>query len=292
MKRFIGFCSNSNYRLLLAGYNKLQEHYKILSQDALVHKNIEDMKNGLMGGMAKTRAKHELRITGMFFNDLVKWRNLMDLKDRAVKRFVNAALGKGDALKRYGVQTLRVWNLKEKVFKRTCKLVTTLGRSANRYEKVHSLFYKMLVNAVYKNPWHQKFLDAMVFNSTSEFHISFWKLKRIGEGIGGFMTNKKCHKVNRIADIMRRIQNKEVTRSFWKIERCHDPEDSMTNMSHSNFNTPLLSKNVSRNVSIKKNASRNVSQNKPKYPPKTPGRSPPKAKNDELNYSAIHLGKE
>lgn len=180
MKRFIGFCQNSNFRLLLAGYNKLQEHYKILSQDALVHKNIEDMKNSLMGGMAKTRAKHELRITGMFFNDLVKWRNLMDLKDRAVKRFVNAALGKGDALKRFGIQTLRVFNLRIKVFQRACKLVTTLGRSANRYQKVHNLFYKMLVNAVYKNPWHQKFLDAMVFNSTSEFHISFWKLKRIG----------------------------------------------------------------------------------------------------------------
>lgn len=294
MKRFIGFCSNSNFRLLVAGFNKLLEQHKILNQNALLHKNIEDCKNGMMGLCAKTRAKHELRTTGTFFNYLVKWRNLMDIKDRAVKRFVNAALGKGDALKRFGVQKLRVFNLRAKVFQRACKLVTTLGRSANRYTKVHNLFYKMLINAVYKNPWHQKFLDAMVFNSTSEFHISFWKLKRIGEGIGGFMTNKKCHKVGRIASIMQRIQNKEVTRSFWKIERCHEPEDSMTNMSHSNFNTPLLSKNVSRNVSINKNErnSRNVSQNKPKYPPKTPGRSPPKAKNDELNYSAIHLGKE
>ena len=133
-----------------------------------------------MGGMAKTREKHELRITGIFFNYLVKWRNLMDIKDRAVKRFVNAALGKGDALKRFGVQKLRVFNLRAKVFARACKLVTTLGRSANRYAKTRNLFYKMLINAVYKNPWHQKFLDAMVFNSTSEFHISFWKLKRIG----------------------------------------------------------------------------------------------------------------
>merc|ERR1712183_562789 len=191
-------------------------------------------------------------------------------------------------MKRYGVQKLRVFNLKAKVFKRVCKLVTTLGRSAGRYQKLHNLFYKMLINAVYKNPWHQKFLDAMVFNSTSEFHISFWKLKRIGEGIGGFMTNKKCFKVQRIADIFRRINNKEVTRAFWKIERCHEPEDSVTNMSHSNFNTPLLSKNVSRNVSrnVSTNRnSRNVSQNKPKFPPKTPGRSPTKQK-DDLNYSA------
>ena len=117
MKRFIGFCSNSNFRLLVAGFNKLIEQHKILNQNALLHKNIEDCKNGMMGLCAKTRAKHELRTTGTFFNYLVKWRNLMDIKDRAVKRFVNAALGKGDALKRFGVQKLRVFNLRAKGLK-------------------------------------------------------------------------------------------------------------------------------------------------------------------------------
>lgn len=238
MKRFIGFCSNSNFRLLVAGFNKLNEWCKITSQDMATHKGIEDLKNSLMGGMAKTRAKHEQRIRSLYFGYLVKWRTLMDTKDRAIRRFVSAALTTGEAEKRFGVMKLRTHNLRKKIFAKTCRLVTGLNRSANRYHKVRNMFYKMLINAVYKNPWHQKFLDAMVFNSNCEFHLSFWKLKRIGEGIGGFLTNKKSHKIQRLADIMRRINNKELTRAFWKIERCLEPEDSVTNMSHSNLGTP------------------------------------------------------
>lgn len=101
------------------------------------------------------------------------------------------------------------------------------------------------------------------------------------------MTQKKQHRISRIAEVFRKHYSKAVTRAFWKIERCHDPEDSMTNMSYSNVGTPLLSKNVSRNVSIGK-GSRNNSSNKQRYPPKTPGKTPPR--NEDLNKSSINVG--
>lgn len=134
-------------------------------------------------------------------------------------------------------------------------------------------------------------LDCIIFNAPVQHHISFWKLRRIGEGIG-HVTHKKKHVVQRIEAMISKHVTKELMRGFWKIDRCLDPEDSLTNMSGAN--TPLMSRNVSRNVSRGPsgvNVSRGTSQSK-RLPPKTPSKagSPTRRPtNDAMNRSAINV---
>jgi len=141
-----------------------------------------------------------------------------------------------------------------------------------QYDHQKSPHYRLLRNFAYKNPWHQKFLDAMVFNTPTEFHISFWKLKRIGEGIG-HITTKKLSKVRQISEILKKHFLKEAMRAFWKIEHCNELDASGTDYSVSNMGTPLYSRIHSRNPS-KNPISRNISANR-KLPPKTPTKRSP-----------------
>lgn len=91
------------------------------------------MKNGLMGGMAKTREKHELKLKQSFLGKLRRWQALCDIQDRACKKFVNAVMNSGDAEKRWGCQKLRIFNLKHKVFKRCVNLVKAMETSIIKY---------------------------------------------------------------------------------------------------------------------------------------------------------------
>lgn len=67
MKKFINFVFNSNFRLLIAGYNKLDEYNKIQKAQEETNKNISARKNNLLNGFLKTKADNEERNKrGMF----------------------------------------------------------------------------------------------------------------------------------------------------------------------------------------------------------------------------------
>lgn len=172
-------------------------------------------------------------------------------KDRAVKFFMSQVMCAGEREKRFGVSKLRMWNIAQKTYIKCTVITKIMDQSAMKYFNCKSLFYRLLLKTVYRNPMNRKWLDSMIFNTPCEFTVSFWKLKRIGEGIG-HVTNKQLLRCKRMNEILRKHLMKEMMRSFYKINHLYDPEDSLTHMSQSQPNTPLLSKNVSRNVSRNK----------------------------------------
>lgn len=57
---------------------------------------------------------------------LKKWKDLEVLKERALKRFINGAMGSGDLEKRWGIQKLRIFNHTQKVFQKCVTLLRAM----------------------------------------------------------------------------------------------------------------------------------------------------------------------
>lgn len=140
-KKFINFVINSNYRLMLSGFGVLLDQHKQMKFGNRVDSSLKDMKNGMLNNMAKTRAMNEKRQVGEFLKKLKRWNDVNKLKDHALKKMARSMLCQGEAEKKWGLQGLRIFNLKEKAFRKCHVLYKLMAASDHQLHKQKSLHY-------------------------------------------------------------------------------------------------------------------------------------------------------
>ena len=134
---------------------------------------------------------------------------------------LNNVLNQNSQIERYGYTKLTGWMsymraryMVHDTYKKCISLFKTVEISDRCIEHTMRTYYRMLIVNTHKNPWLDKMLNLITRNSKIEYHISYWRLTSV---MDHQLSSKKIHLLKRLVDIIKKLENREKFRAFYKI---------------------------------------------------------------------------
>ena len=132
--------------------------------------------------MGKTRDNNERRHKVQIFKYLEKWKNVAELKEKALKRFIFKLTHKDYNYILLGLRKLRNWSLTYKIYQKCYHLSRALSIADKIYDSTKKIYYRLLKKVTHRNSWVKKIVDNMIRYTAIDPHISLWRLR-----LGGYI---------------------------------------------------------------------------------------------------------
>jgi len=150
------------------------------------------------------------------------------LKIRVQKKLFDMFMVNKLAEKQKALEYLRENCIVKRVCSITRQLEVAFYISDKNIESSKKTYFRLLCSFNQQNPWLKRVLTQITKSVKIDPQIAFWRLKDI-KTVGTSMNAGKLVKLKKMFEIIHRHYQMEISRSFWKIDRCLDMEQSMNN---------------------------------------------------------------
>jgi len=217
---------DSNSRICGMAMNSLKAwlaHCLLLDE---ANKGIANMRNGMLDKLFKTREGHERRQFQSAFERMIKWNQLCNTKQAIIKNMFRKMLGKNDSVLMHAYNHLTENCHVKRTFTKCKSLFRALEISDRCIDNTYRLYYRLLVTFKHVNPWLLRVVNAVTKNAKVDPQIAFWRLKDMRTK-GTALNAARIVRLRKMFEIINKHYVMQIARSFWKIDRCLDLDQTM-----------------------------------------------------------------
>jgi len=222
MRRII----DANARFMGMAMNQLKSHSKELQLESEAKSNVTNMRDALLDKLFGNREKFERQMFVAAAEKLIKWNHLCNTKQAIIKNMFRKLLGKNDQVLLCAYRNLIENNVQKKTFEKCAALFRALETSDRCIDNTYRIYYRLLVTFKHVNPWMTRVVNAITKNAKVDPQIAFWRLKDMRTK-GTALNANRIVKMRKMFEICNKHYIMQVARSFWKIDRCLDMDQTM-----------------------------------------------------------------
>lgn len=222
MRRII----DANARFMGMAMNQLKSHSKELQLESEAKNNVTNMRDALLDKLFGNREKFERQMFVAAAEKLIKWNHLCNTKQAIIKNMFRKLLGKNDQVLLCAYRNLIENNVQKKTFEKCAALFRALETSDRCIDNTYRIYYRLLVTFKHVNPWMTRVVNAITKNAKVDPQIAFWRLKDMRTK-GTALNANRIVKMRKMFEICNKHYIMQVARSFWKIDRCLDMDQTM-----------------------------------------------------------------
>jgi len=207
-------------------FNQLKANYKESLLESEAKNNVTNMRDALLDKLFGNREKFERQMFIAAFERLIKWNHLCNTKQAIIKNMFRKLLGKNDQVLLVAYRNLIENNVQKKTFEKCAALFRALETSDRCIDNTYRIYYRLLVTFKHVNPWLQRVVNAITKNAKVDPQIAFWRLKDMRTK-GTALNANRIVKMRKMFEIVNKHYIMQIARSFWKIDRCLDMDQTM-----------------------------------------------------------------
>lgn len=217
---------DANTRFMGMAMNSLKHFYAQSLLEDETHRNIDSMRNSIIDNIFKGREKYEKKTMKIVLDRLYKWNQLCNTQQAIVKNMFRKILGKNDAVLMYAYKNLTENYIQRRTFGKCKSLFKSLEISDRCIDSTYRIYYRLLVTFKHVNPWLLRTLTSLTKNVKVDPQIAFWRLKDMRTK-GTALNAGRIVRLRKMFEIINKHYVMQIARSFWKIDRCLDLDQTM-----------------------------------------------------------------
>jgi len=217
---------DANVRLEGMAMNALKDYVKKCLLDEEARRTVDAARDGMMGKMFKTREGHEKRRLADAFALLEKHKRLDDLKRRVIKEMFIKYINNNQSDLQKGYSKLMENTYVRRTFATCSSLYRALEISDGCIDHCYRTHFRLLCSFKQQNPWLKRVVNALTKNVKIDPQIAFWRMKDMRTK-GTHLSAGRLVMIKKMFENINKRYQMEVARSFWKIDRCLDLDQTM-----------------------------------------------------------------